>query len=173
MGVCLGPLSARPRARGTFGFGSPGLLTPAYTYTLKPGIPSPGGPFTPPSPHRSARQCRNVDRLAIGIGLRLSLRARLTLIRLALIRNPWSFGGRVSRPPCRYSCLHLLFQGLHPASRRGFNAPGMLPYHAPPNGGASRASVVRLMPAHYPRTAARLVSCYALFEWMAASKPTS
>ncbi len=30
---------------------------------------------------------------AIGIAVRLSLRTRLTLIRLALIRKPWSFGG--------------------------------------------------------------------------------
>ena len=30
-----------------------------------------------------------------------------------------------------------------------------------------------LMPAHHPRPPARLVSCYALFERMAASKPTS
>jgi hypothetical protein len=122
LGGWLGPLSARPKARGTFGIGTPGLLTPAYTYPLKPGIPSPGGPFTPPSPHRSARQCRNVDRLAIGIGLRLSLRARLPLIRLALIRKPGPIGGRVSRPPCRYSYLHLPFRPLHPGSRPRFYA---------------------------------------------------
>ena len=122
MGACLGPLSARPRARGTFGLGRAWLLTWPCTYPLKPGIPSPGGPFTSPSPHRSARQCWNVDQLAIGIGLRLSLRARLTLIRLALIRKPGPFGGRVSRPPCRYSCLHLLFRPLHRGSRPGFNA---------------------------------------------------
>ena len=42
----------------------------------------------------------------------LSLRSRLTLIRLALIRMPWSFGGRVSRPPYRYLYLHLLFLTL-------------------------------------------------------------
>ena len=30
-----------------------------------------------------------------------------------------------------------------------------------------------LMPVHHPRPPARLVSCYALFERMAASKPTS
>ncbi len=30
-----------------------------------------------------------------------------------------------------------------------------------------------LMPDYYPRKATRLVSCYALFKWMAASKPTS
>ena len=55
------------------------------------------------------------------------LRSRLTLIRLALIRNPWSYGGRVSRPPYRYLYLHLLFRDLQPDSRPTFcgsrNAP--------------------------------------------------
>ena len=49
---------------------------------------------------------------SIGIALRLILRARLNLIRLALIRNPWSFGEGVSRPLYRYLYLHLLFQPL-------------------------------------------------------------
>ena len=35
------------------------------------------------------------------------------------------------------------------------------------------ASAARFMPVHYPYPPARLVSCYALFERMAASKPTS
>ena len=35
------------------------------------------------------------------------------------------------------------------------------------------ASAAALMPAHHPRPPARPVSCYALFERMAASKPTS
>ena len=48
------------------------------------------------------------------------LRSRLTLIRLALIRNPWSYGGRVSRPPYRYLYLHLLFRWLHHGSHHGF-----------------------------------------------------
>ena len=43
--------------------------------------------------------------------------------------------------------------------RRARNAP--LPVTLT---GQSGASVVRLTPAYYPRTAARLVSCYALFE---------
>ncbi|KAF7276197.1 hypothetical protein GWI33_010828 [Rhynchophorus ferrugineus] len=60
---------------------------------------------------------------------RVRLRPRLTLIRLALIRKPWSFGGRVSRPPYRYSCLHLLFHKVHHASPPGFAPDGMLPYH--------------------------------------------
>ena len=57
----------------------------------------------------------------------LFLRSRLTLIRLALIRNPWSFGGRGSRPPYRYLYLHLLFRDLQRHSHAFFcdyrNAP--------------------------------------------------
>ena len=53
---------------------------------------------------------------------RVRLRTRLTLIRLALIRNPWTSGVRVSRPHCRYLCLHLLFHTLQHASQRTFNA---------------------------------------------------
>ena len=58
----------------------------------------------------------------------MRLRPRLTLIRLALIRKPYPFGGRVSRPPYRYLCLHLLFQKLHHNLRHNFAAAGMLPY---------------------------------------------
>ena len=64
---------------------------------------------------------------SIGCALRLCLRSRLTLIRLALIRNPWSCGEGVSRPLCRYLYLHLLFRCLQPGSRPAFdglrNAP--------------------------------------------------
>ena len=59
---------------------------------------------------------------SIGCAVRLGLRSRLTLIRLALIRNPWSFGGRVSRPPYRYSYLHLLFHALQQRSSFIFDA---------------------------------------------------
>ena len=70
---------------------------------------------------------------AIGIAVRLSLRSRLTLIRLALIRNPWFYGVGVSRPHYRYLYLHLLFRDLQQGSRLTFvgyrNAP--LPiYHS-------------------------------------------
>ena len=68
-----------------------------------------------------------------GRALRLPLRPRLTLIRLALIRNPWSLGGRVSRPPYRYLYLHLLFHNLQHISRYIFDDDGMLPYQ--PNEG--------------------------------------
>ncbi len=65
---------------------------------------------------------------AIGFALRLILRTRLTLIRLALIRNPWSFGVEVSRLHYRYLYLHLLFSSLHHMLSHGFFDMRMLPY---------------------------------------------
>ena len=74
---------------------------------------------------------------SIGSASRLPLRSRLTLIRLALIRNPWPSGVGVSRPHYRYLCLHLLFRDLQKASRLSFdgyrNAPlPFLPYDKSP-----------------------------------------
>ena len=59
---------------------------------------------------------------------RRGVRSRLTLIRLALIRNPWSYGEGVSRSLCRYLYLHLLFLHLQQYSRITFTDGGMLPY---------------------------------------------
>ena len=59
---------------------------------------------------------------SIGSASRLPLRSRLTLIRLALIRKPWSFGVEVSRLHYRYLYLHLLFRTLQPASPPTFDA---------------------------------------------------
>src|SRR5207247_3767199 len=39
---------------------------------------------------------RNINLLSIAYAFRPRLRSRLTLSRLALLRNPWAFGGRVS-----------------------------------------------------------------------------
>ena len=75
---------------------------------------------------------------SIGFAIRFILRPRLTLIRLTLIRNPGSFGVRVSRPHSRYLYLHLLFQKLQQGSPLIFYAFGMLPYRTPlitPQGG--------------------------------------
>ena len=80
---------------------------------------------------------------AIGITVRLSLRTRLTLIRLALIRKPWSFGGGVSRPPYRYSYLHLLFHALQQGSSLIFDAAWNAPL---PCLATSTASADRLCP---------------------------
>ncbi len=98
---------------------------------------------------------------SIAIAIRLMLRTRLTLNRLALFRKPWSFGGGASHPPCRYLYLHLRFHALQRGSRPAFkaacNAP--LPMLEHPT-----ASVTGFIPDYYPRPAPRLVSCYALFE---------
>ena len=136
------------------------LTTGIYGYGLQPPIPSGGGTYAISSLHRGICQYRNINRLSIEITVRLTLRTRLTLIRLALIRKPWSCGVRVTLPHYRYSCLHLLFHKLHLSSRNGFDVNGMLPYRT----FVPRTSVVYLMPVYYPRFAARLVSCYALFE---------
>ena len=100
---------------------------------------------------------------SIWFALRLPIRSRLTLIRLALIRNPWSCGEGVSRPLCRYLYLHLLFRDLQRGSRHAFdgyrNAPLPPAHHA-------RIHVfgTGLMPDYYPCGTTRLVSCYALFK---------
>ena len=102
-----------------------------FAYALQRTIPSVRGTFTPSSLLRNYSKCRNINRLSISIGLRLSLRPRLTLIRLTLIRKPWSFGGEGFHLPYRYLCLHLLFHPLQNTSQYSFgaewNAP--LPVH--------------------------------------------
>ena len=67
---------------------------------------------------------------SIAFPMRVRLRSRLTLIRLALIRKPWSFGEGVSRPLYRYLYLHLLFRNLQHGSRHIFSDGGMLPYQS-------------------------------------------
>ena len=98
---------------------------------------------------------------AIGLAVRLSLRTRLTLIRLALIRKPWSFGEGVSRPLCRYLYLHLLFHTLQSTSRCAFHAEWNAPL---PILSYPAASADDFIPDYYPRPVPRLVSCYALFK---------
>jgi hypothetical protein len=65
----------------------------------------------------------NIHPLPIGYGSRPRLRGRLTLRGLTLRRNPWTFGGRVSHSPCRYSCPHSHFPYLH--------GPSRIPLHRP------------------------------------------
>ncbi len=55
----------------------------------------------------------NINQVPIDYAFLPRLRGRLTLLRLALSRNPWTFGDRVSHPVCRYSCQHSRFCTLH------------------------------------------------------------
>ena len=100
----------------------PADLPAGLAYALQRAIPSARGSSTSPSLLRITVGCWNVDQLSIGLAFRLILRSRLTLNRLSLFRKPWSSGGRVSHPPYRYLCLHLLFQTLQRTSRHAFGA---------------------------------------------------
>ena len=59
----------------------------------------------------------NINVVPIDYAFRPRLRDRLTLRRLALRRNPWTFGGSVSHTPFRYSCQHSHFRCLQRPSR--------------------------------------------------------
>jgi len=66
---------------------------------------------------------RTINLVPIDYAFRPRLRGRLTLLRLALSRNPWTYGEGVSHPLCRYSCQHSRFWSLHrmpcgPASQK-------------------------------------------------------
>ncbi len=69
----------------------------------------------------------NINQIPIDYASLPRLRGRLTLRRLALRRNPWAFGERVSHPLYRYSCQHSHFRYLQQGSRLTFtglrNAP--------------------------------------------------
>ena len=120
---------------------------------------------------------RNIHLIPIGYGSRPRLRGRLTLRGLALRRNPWTFGDRVSRPVCRYSCPHSHFPYLQQTSRFTFtglgNAP--LPRILPiAEQNAPTASADGLSPVTFsPQDSLfRPVSYYAFFKgWLLLSQP--
>ena len=59
----------------------------------------------------------NINVVPIDYAFRPRLRDRLTLRRLALRRNPWTFGDSVFHTVCRYSCQHSHFRCLQRSSR--------------------------------------------------------
>ena len=110
--------------------GSPYCRLSAPAYGLQRGIPSPRGGFTSRSRLRPTGRLRNIDRIGIGFALRLPLSSRLTLIRLALFRKPWVFGGGVSTPLV-VTHAYIFFSGRSRKPRGSPSAPtGMLPYHS-------------------------------------------
>ena len=60
---------------------------------------------------------RNIHLVPIDYAFRPRLRGRLTLRRLTLRRNPWTFGDTVFHSVSRYSCQHSHFRYLQSASR--------------------------------------------------------
>ena len=59
----------------------------------------------------------NIDPIPIDYAFRPRLRDRLTLRRLTLRRNPWTFGDSVFHTVCRYSCQHSHFRYLQEPSQ--------------------------------------------------------
>ena len=117
------------------------------------------------------RWCRNVHLLCIGYAFRPRLSPRLTLGGLALPRKPRVHGGRVT----------LSSLATHASILTPMRSTAGRPAASPPMGSSptdsnelkSRRFGVQLSPVYCRRMSTRPVSCYALFECMAASKPTS
>ena len=99
----------------------------------------------PPSVITIGTWYRNINQLSIAYACRPRLRSRLTLSRLALLRNPWAFGGSVSHASFVTRASILTSQastaGLPPPLHRPGNAP--LPLRA---SSKSVASVPSLSP---------------------------
>ena len=146
-----------------------------YTLELFPGTPSPP---TQSNKHErytvfvTSSRPRNINLVPIDYGFRPRLRGRLTLRGLALRRNPWTFGDRVSHPVYRYSCQHSHFRYLQRASRRAFT--GLRNAPLPRVRDTPAASVHGLSPGTFSAQdgLTRPVSYYAFFKgWLLLSQP--
>jgi hypothetical protein len=91
-------------------------------------------PGTAPPPLQSSKEERlkrsvttrwptNINVVPIDYAFRPRLRSRLTLRRLTLRRNPWTFGDTVFHSVCRYSCQHSHFRRLQEPSRVSLHKP--------------------------------------------------
>ena len=122
-------------------------------------------------PHSSViLQYRNINLLSIDYVFRPRLRSRLPQSRSALLWKPWIFGRKDSHLPL---ATHSGILSSYPSTAPSGTASSvlrMLLYHSQSE---STASVLCFSPGHFRRRTSRLVSCYALFECMAASEPTS
>ena len=108
--------------------------------------------------------------LSIGYASLPLLRPRLTQSRSALLWKPWIFGREDSHLSL---ATHSGILSSYPSTAPSGTASSvlrMLLYHSHCE---STASVSCFSPGHFRRRNSRLVSCYALFECMAASEPTS
>ena len=127
-----------------------------------------------PSVIAARRRYGNIDPLRIGYASRPRLSSRLTLGGLASPRKPWTYGGGVSHASL-VTHASIRASGRSTGGRPAcFEPYGTLPYRRRATHGApARRFGAVLSPVNCRRMSTRLVSCYALFEWVAASKPTS
>ena len=76
---------------------------------------------------------RNVNLIPIDYAFQPHLRGRLTLRRLTLRKNPWTFGENVSRILYRYLCQHSHFRYLQQTLRFTFTGLRNAPLPFTPN----------------------------------------
>ena len=138
--------------------------------SLAPGFPFPDS-IPCLCPHSSVyMRYRNFNLLSIDYVFRPRLRPRLTQSRSALLWKPWIFGLEDSHLYlATHSGILSSMQSTAPygtaSSRMQCSSTNLLL--------DSLVSVMRFSPGHFRRRTSRPVSYYALFEWMAASEPTS
>ena len=125
-------------------------------------------PIRPDNTRKSSHpgRPRNINRVPIDYAFRPCLRGRLTLRRLALRRNPWTFGESVSHTLCRYSCQHSRFRCLQAPSRVALHGLTERSATACTRRYTPAASVHGLSPVtSSPQDSLfRPVSCYAFFK---------
>lgn len=148
-------------------------------WRLFPGTPSPPGQSDKPKRYTASVTIHwlgSIHPIPIDYAFRPRLRGRLTLRRLTLRRNPWTFGESVFHTLCRYSCQHSHFPYLH--------GPSQVPLRRPRERSATACSIAR---TNTPEASARglspvtfsaqdplfrPVSCYAFFKgWLLLSQP--
>lgn len=162
------------------------VLSSALVYSTSPPVSVSGTvykeelfPGTSPLPRQSNKSEQlvrsvttsrptNINVVPIVYAFLPRLRGRLTLLRLTLSRNPWTFGGGVSHTPyvthvsIRTSDTSTAPHGYGFISLQ--NAP--LPLHIPEGILQSKASVYGFSPVTFSaqRPLFRPVSCYAFFK---------
>lgn len=111
----------------------------------------------------------NINVVPIDYAFRPRLRSRLTLRRLTLRRNPWTFGDSVFHTVCRYSCQHSHFSYLQQPSRVCLH---QLRERSATALSSPKLRYMALAPIHFRREDPRPVSCYAFFKgWLLLSQP--
>ena len=99
----------------------------------------------------TSSRSRNINLVPIDYAFQPRLRGRLTLLRLTLSRNPWTFGENVSHILYRYLCQHSHFRYLQQPLQDAFtglrNAPlPLICLHTSPH-----LRYMTLAPLHFRR----------------------
>src|SRR5215207_11168274 len=146
-------------------------------WRLFPGTPSPPGQSDKPERHTASVTIhwpRNVHLVPIDYAFLPRLRGRLTLRRLTLRRNPWTFGDSVFHTVCRYSCQHSHFRYLQQPSQARLRSLTERSATACALRRTPKASARGLSPvtSSAQEPLFRPVSCYAFFKgWLLLSQP--